>query len=64
VADYGLDRAMTLLQLQQELIEWQQQEIVRLRLERDAALQVKWALTNLVAGIDDMKFRLNVLVPV
>lgn len=55
---------MTLLQLQQELIEWQQQEIVRLRLERDAALQVKWALTNLVAGIDDMKFRLNVLVPV
>lgn len=42
-----LDRAATLLQLQQELIEHQQQEITILRLERDEALRTRFVLTQI-----------------
>ena len=47
-----LAHAVTLLQLQQELIDSLQQDVVRLRLERDDALRVRSELQALASKID------------
>lgn len=57
MTDARLSDAFRVLQLQQELIEWQALEIVRLRLERDDALRVKYALANMQKDIDMIKER-------
>lgn len=64
MVDARLSDAIRVLELQQQLIEWQATEIVRLRMERDAALRTNHALATVQADVAHIKDRLTSLLVV